>query len=140
MPTHFRLLPITLSLLFFTSCSLSTPSVKGVEIACAFVEAYQETKVLTLTLPPNQALDFIDSVIPSPEQLEESSPLDDTSRQIVVDLRKVMKDWTESFVDYSDTKDKVKFARAGTSLESSINTLARKCESIGWKFKQNWRI
>jgi hypothetical protein len=126
-----------LGLSLLVGCS-SEREVRGTDIVCAFVEGYFETKVLTLTLPPSDAVDSVQELTPTPEEIGSSFLLDQESRQILVSLRRALTDWAYEFQDYSVTQDKEDFAVAGETLESEIDKLADQCTALGWRFPADW--
>jgi len=129
---------LLLSLSLLVSCSSGEEEVRGTNIVCAFVEGYFETKVLTLTLPPSDAVDSVQGMTPTPEEIGSSVLLDEEPKQILISLRNALTEWAYGFQDYSVTQDKEDFALAGKTLESEIDKLADQCTDLGWRFPTDW--
>ena len=127
-------------LTFTVSCTKNSDGNKGTEIVCAFVEGYLETKVLAMTLPKGQSIDFVEATVPTAETLKGSFEIGDTQEAVLEEFRSSMIDWAIQLEQYKLNKDGAALKRAGITLETSIDSISSECQELGWEFKKDWRV
>lgn len=138
--TNLLTLILVFSLMFTVSCSTNSSENKGTEIVCAFVEGYLDTKVLAMTLPEGQSIDFVETSVPTAETLKGSFELGETQRAILEKFRSSMIDWARQLERYKSNKDEVLLREAGLNLEIALDSISSECTDLGWEFKENWRV
>ena len=108
-------------------------------MVCAFIEGYQDTKVIILSTNSSDAIQTAKSLIPTPEKVSEITKLSFEQSQLLLDFRNSMIGWAAEVVSYTENNNKNILSTASNKLERSIDGFSKRCEEQGWHFQKNWR-
>jgi hypothetical protein len=61
------------------------------------------------------------------------------ARQVFDDFLSAMSNWGSQVDSAYAVGDTTRITSAAIELETKIDLLAAKCESLGWKFEKDWR-
>lgn len=107
-------------------------------MACAFVEGYLDYKAFALIdlAKGKSARDSIDYYL-SPLLNEFNEDL--YSKKLFNDLFEAMNTWGSSIDLAYAQSSKASITDAATELEEQMDSIAIRCENLGWRFKSGWR-
>lgn len=131
------LLVMVAASLILTGCGTSKRADVGVNMACASVESYLETKAITLSLIKSKGSDPVEVV----QSFVGGIPVEtDKGKEIQKTYLEAMTQWAKELsAALSDPESSKKITQAAVNLESRMDVLEQECKANGWSFENNWR-
>jgi hypothetical protein len=123
--------------LILSSCGGSQSS-SSTNLVCAFIEGYSMNKSLALTSLAqggSAASDIEVTIGGISNQVQQGSEV----RQLFEEFLSAMSSWGSQVDSAYSVGDQDGITTAALELETKIDLLAIKCETLGWKFEQDWR-
>ena len=123
--------------LILSSCSGSQSSAPT-NLVCAFVEGYSMNKSLalsSLTQGGSAASDIAITVGGISTQVQQGTEV----RQLFEEFLSAMSSWGSQVDSAYAVGDKAGITSAAIQLETRIDPIAARCETLGWKFQKGWR-
>lgn len=123
--------------LILSSCGGSQSSGSS-NLVCAFIESYSTNKSFALTslAQGGSAASDIEATIGGlSTQVQQGTEV----RQVFDDFFSAMSNWGSQVDSAYAVGNTTGITSAAIELETKIDLLAAKCESLGWKFEKDWR-
>ena len=137
-----KIILITFTCISISGCSFlsNNNSINLQSLSCAEVEQYALTQGRVIEGLVEKTYVFADEGVTDLVGIqEEIYKEDETAYPIWFDFYKTMLAWALSFDKYRVTQDKNELDSRNKVFGENMNSLTRKCESIGWKFPTDWR-
>jgi len=128
---------IVSSALILSSCSGSQSSAPT-NLVCAFVEGYSTNKTFALSSLAqggSAASDIEVTIGGLSTQVQQGTEV----RQLFEEFLSAMSSWGSQVDSAYAVGDKAGITSAAIQLETRIDPIAARCETLGWKFQKGWR-